>query len=75
VLAKQSDQHKLEYRTHLEAAIDVIRYLLNQGLSFQGHCKDESPLNKGNYIELLEWYTKRCDNIADAFKKAPKKIS
>ncbi|XP_059298061.1 uncharacterized protein LOC132050704 [Lycium ferocissimum] len=72
VLAKQSDQQKLEYRTRLEAAIDVIRYLLNQGLSFRGHREDESSFNKGNYIELLKWYTKRCDNIADAFKKAPK---
>ncbi|XP_059294682.1 uncharacterized protein LOC132047692 [Lycium ferocissimum] len=72
VLAKQSDQQKLEYRTRLEAAIDVIRYLLNQGLSFPGHREDESSFNKGNYIELLRWYTKRCDNIADPFKKAPK---
>ncbi|XP_059285607.1 uncharacterized protein LOC132039078 [Lycium ferocissimum] len=72
VLAKQSDQQKLEYRNRLEAAIDVIRYLLNQGLSFRGHHEDESSFNKDNYIELLRWYTKRCDNIADAFKKAPK---
>ncbi|XP_060183018.1 uncharacterized protein LOC132612970 [Lycium barbarum] len=72
VLVKQSDQQKLEYRTCLEAAIDVISCLLNQGLSFRGHREDESSFNKGNYIELLRWYTKRCDNIADAFKKAPK---
>ncbi|XP_060200713.1 uncharacterized protein LOC132628978 [Lycium barbarum] len=72
VLAKQSDQQKLEYQTRLEVAIDVIRYLLNQGLSFRGHREDESSFNKGNYIKLLRWYTKRCDNIADAFKKAPK---
>ncbi|XP_075097848.1 uncharacterized protein LOC142175168 [Nicotiana tabacum] len=40
VLAKQSDQQKLEYRIRLEAAVDVIRYLLHQGLSFRGHRED-----------------------------------
>ncbi|XP_070029725.1 uncharacterized protein [Nicotiana sylvestris] len=72
VLAKQSDQQKLEYRIRLEAAVDVIRYLLHQGLLFWGHREDESSLNKGNYVELLRWYTKRCDHVVDAFKKAPK---
>ncbi|XP_075078298.1 uncharacterized protein LOC142164305 [Nicotiana tabacum] len=71
-LAKQSDQQKVEYRTHLEAAIDVIRYLLNQGLSFWGHREGESSFNRGNYIELLTWYAKRCKYIDGAFKKAPK---
>ncbi|KAG5585571.1 hypothetical protein H5410_046005 [Solanum commersonii] len=51
--AKQSDQQKLEYRTHLEAAINVTRYLLKQGLSFRGHREDVSSSNRGNYIELL----------------------
>lgn len=70
--AKQSDQQKLEYRTRLEAEINVIRYLLKQGLSFRGHREDVSPYNRGNYIELLTWYAKLCDNIDNAFKKAPK---
>ncbi|XP_075094989.1 uncharacterized protein LOC142173332 [Nicotiana tabacum] len=66
-LAKQFDQQKLEYRTRLEAAIDMIRYLLNQGLSFRGHREGESSFNRGNYIELLTWYTKRCKDIDDAY--------
>ncbi|XP_059306217.1 uncharacterized protein LOC132057610 [Lycium ferocissimum] len=69
---KQTNQQKLDYRTRLEAAINVIRYLLKQGLSFRGHREDVSSFNRGNYIELLTCYAKLCDNISDAFKKAPK---
>ncbi|XP_060177762.1 uncharacterized protein LOC132607694 [Lycium barbarum] len=54
VLAKQSDQQKLEYQTHLESAIDVIRYRLNQGLSFRGHREDESSFNKGKWLSVLD---------------------
>ncbi|XP_075109170.1 uncharacterized protein LOC107797485 [Nicotiana tabacum] len=72
VLAKQSYQQKLEYRIRLQVVVDVIRYFLHQGLSFRGHREDELSLNRGNCIELLRWYTKRCDHVADAFKKAPK---
>ncbi|XP_070020744.1 uncharacterized protein LOC107805304 [Nicotiana tabacum] len=71
--AKQSDQQKLEYQTHLEvAAVDVIRYLLTQGLSFRGHREDESFINRGNFIELVKWYTERCKDVGDALKRSPK---
>ncbi|XP_049373335.1 uncharacterized protein LOC125838313 [Solanum verrucosum] len=70
--AKKSYQEKLEYRTRLEDAINVIRYLLKQGFSFRGHREDVSSSNRGNYIEILTWYAKLCDNIDNAFKKAPK---
>jgi acyl-coenzyme A synthetase/AMP-(fatty) acid ligase len=37
---KQSDQQKMEYRTHLNASVNCIRFLQQQGLAFRGH--DES---------------------------------
>nr|XP_009767510.1 PREDICTED: uncharacterized protein LOC104218667 [Nicotiana sylvestris]XP_016484799.1 PREDICTED: uncharacterized protein LOC107805304 [Nicotiana tabacum] len=52
--AKQSDQQKLEYQTHLEvAAVDVIRYLLTQGLSFRGHREDESFINREGEVWFI----------------------
>ncbi|XP_060210659.1 uncharacterized protein LOC132637612 [Lycium barbarum] len=72
VFTKPTDQQKLDYCTRLEAAINVLRYLLKQRLSFRGHREDISSFNRGNYIELLTWYAKLCDNIGGSFKKAPK---
>nr|XP_009802059.1 PREDICTED: uncharacterized protein LOC104247685 [Nicotiana sylvestris] len=42
---KQSDKMKDEYRLRLNASIDVIRLLLNQGLALCSHDKSESSLN------------------------------
>ncbi|XP_047257581.1 uncharacterized protein LOC124889652 [Capsicum annuum] len=54
---KPSNQTKLEYKIHLQASIDVVRLLLNQGLAFRGHREDASSLNKedlnGDYFTLL----------------------
>ncbi|XP_015168392.1 zinc finger MYM-type protein 1-like [Solanum tuberosum] len=70
---KLSNQTKLEHKIHLKASIEVARLLLNQGLTFRGHREDESSLNKGNFLEILSWYAKRCDKIGElVLKKAPK---
>ncbi|XP_049342683.1 uncharacterized protein LOC125806977 [Solanum verrucosum] len=70
---KLSNQTKLEHKVRLKASIEVARLLLNQGLAFRGHREDESSLNKGNFLEILSWYAKRCDKIDElVLKKAPK---
>ncbi|KAH0633980.1 hypothetical protein KY284_036766 [Solanum tuberosum] len=70
---KLSNQTKLEHKIRLKASIEVARLLLNQGLTFRGHREDESSLNKGNFLEILSWYAKRCDKIDElVLKKAPK---
>ncbi|KAH0644797.1 hypothetical protein KY284_032681 [Solanum tuberosum] len=53
---RQSDQIKLEYWTRLNASIDVIRLLLNQGLPLRGHDESESSLNKDIQKELVTAY-------------------
>ncbi|KAH0642144.1 hypothetical protein KY290_033746 [Solanum tuberosum] len=53
---RQSDQIKLEYWTRLNASIDVIRLLLNQGLPLRSHDESESSLNKDIQKELVTEY-------------------
>ncbi|XP_016488986.2 uncharacterized protein LOC107808937 [Nicotiana tabacum] len=79
-LLKKSSQFKLHLignpvkpSFRLKASIEVVRLLLNQGLTFRGHHEDESSLNKGNFLEILSWYAGRCNKIRDlVLKKAPK---
>ena len=50
---KQSDQAQREYRIRLQATLDVIRFLLRQGLPFCGHDESENSNNMGNFLKLL----------------------
>ncbi|XP_060210516.1 uncharacterized protein LOC132637445 [Lycium barbarum] len=61
------NKSKLEHKIHLKASIDVVRLLLNQGLTFRGHREDESSLNKGNFLEILSWYAKRLGSVVEWF--------
>ncbi|XP_065860264.1 uncharacterized protein [Euphorbia lathyris] len=47
------------YIPSLTASLDVIRFLLRQGLCFHGYDESSTSFNKGNFLELLEWYTSK----------------
>ncbi|XP_047264454.1 uncharacterized protein LOC107865199 [Capsicum annuum] len=57
---KLDDKSKNKYRVRLYASIDVVQFLLNQGLALRSHDESESSLNKdiikdldGDYFALL----------------------
>ncbi|KAL6539199.1 hypothetical protein OROGR_011848 [Orobanche gracilis] len=51
------------YRTRLTASVDVVRLLLKCGLAFRGHDESSTSLNRGNFLEILHWYSLRCDEV------------
>jgi hypothetical protein len=60
---KQSDQQKMDYRTRLNASVDCIRFLQQQGLAFRGHDESKSSSNQGNFRELLQFLAKHSEEI------------
>ncbi|XP_042391829.1 zinc finger MYM-type protein 1-like [Zingiber officinale] len=44
--------------------LDVTRFLLKQGLSFRGHDESSNSLNRGNFLELLQWYSQRNKEVS-----------
>ncbi|KAL9691877.1 hypothetical protein QQ045_012304 [Rhodiola kirilowii] len=54
-LNKQSEITKKEHQIRLNASIDVLRFLLNQGLPFRGHDECEESNNRGNFMELIKY--------------------
>lgn len=60
-----SYQVKHKYTFLLTSSIDVVRLLINQGITFVGPDESKSSLDKGNFLEILSWYAKRCDSIHD----------
>ncbi|KAH7650649.1 Ribonuclease H-like protein [Dioscorea alata] len=57
LLAAHLHDMEVAYRIRLTAVLDVTRFLLKQGLPFRGNDESSNSLNKGNFLELLEWYS------------------
>ncbi|XP_022899203.1 uncharacterized protein LOC111412495 [Olea europaea var. sylvestris] len=74
-LRTHSKRTKDEYRVRLNASIDCVRLLLQQGLSFRGNDESEDSRNHGNFLELLKWL---CDHNnetkASCLKNAPENL-
>ncbi|XP_028055831.1 zinc finger MYM-type protein 1-like [Camellia sinensis] len=63
VFLKQSNQEKIEYRAHLNATVDCIRFLLRRGLAFRGHDESDDSSDKGNFLELLQFLADHNESI------------
>lgn len=72
VISSRSSSQQKSYRTRLTAVLDCTRFLLMQGLSFRGHDESQESLNRGNIVELLDWYAARCEEVKQVlFSNAP----
>ncbi|XP_047953108.1 zinc finger MYM-type protein 1-like [Salvia hispanica] len=72
VVRKASTRQEKEYRIRLTATLDVIRFLLNQGLAFRGDDESSTSINRGNFLEMLHWYSLRNDEVGQVvLKNAP----
>ncbi|KAL4592042.1 hypothetical protein LXL04_005021 [Taraxacum kok-saghyz] len=71
-IAKHSTQSRIDYDERLVATIDCIRFLLRQGLAFRGNNENETSINRGNFIELLQFLADHNQSIeAVTLKNAP----
>ncbi|XP_076922653.1 uncharacterized protein LOC143584501 [Bidens hawaiensis] len=60
-------QDEIDYRIRLTAVVDVIRFLLQQGLAFRGHDETISSNSRGNFLELVKWYCEHNDEVNKFF--------
>lgn len=56
------------YRTRLTASVDVARLLLGLGLVFRGHDESLSSIRRGNFLEILSWYSLRNLDVGKVVK-------
>ncbi|KDO41658.1 hypothetical protein CISIN_1g0413521mg, partial [Citrus sinensis] len=69
---RQSEKTQSEYETRLNAVVDCIQFLLNQGLAFRGHDEFDGSSNRGNFLELLHFLADHNEDInAVTFKNTP----
>ena len=43
----------------MTALLDVAGYLIAQAHAFRGHDESDSFLNRGNFLEMIEWHKKK----------------
>jgi hypothetical protein len=62
-LSRQRDIAKEEYFIRLSTSINVVRYLLHQGLAFRGHDESKESGNRGNFLELVKLLAEQNEKI------------
>ncbi|XP_042038199.1 zinc finger MYM-type protein 1-like [Salvia splendens] len=73
VVSRGMTTKEKEYRIRLTATVDVVHFLLIQVLPYRGYDESSTSLNKGNFLELLEWYGLRNDEVGKVIlKNAPR---
>jgi hypothetical protein len=52
------------YKARLTVMLGIAKFLLLQALAFRGHDESKTSKNKGNFLEMLEWYRKKDPKAA-----------
>lgn len=55
------------YETCVDTSLGIVSYLSLQSEPFGGHDESSSSLNKGNFLEMLDWYKERNRDVKLAF--------
>jgi hypothetical protein len=66
-VSSHSKNALVKYKTRLEASLSIVNYLALQGEPFRGHDESSTSLNKGNFLEFLDWYKQRNEEVKRAF--------
>lgn len=72
-LRKRSKHDKVVYKARLTYSLKCLRFLLRQWLACRGHNESEESLNRGNFLELLNWLARNFKEVNEVvLKNAPK---
>jgi hypothetical protein len=68
----QVSKKQEEYLGRLIIVLGVIRFFLLQGLAFCGHDECTSSNNRGNFLEMFQWYKMKDSSAKKLFDSTPK---
>ncbi|XP_039133244.1 zinc finger MYM-type protein 1-like [Dioscorea cayenensis subsp. rotundata] len=63
IFSSHSKEMEVAYRARVTAVLRVVRFLLLQGLAFRGHDESSSSTNRGNFLEMLNWYGTEVESV------------
>ncbi|XP_025820787.1 zinc finger MYM-type protein 1-like [Panicum hallii] len=56
----------VKHETQVEASLSIVAYLALQGEPFRGYDETSTSLDKGNFLEMLDWYKERNEEVKRA---------
>jgi hypothetical protein len=56
------------YEVRLTAGLDVTKFLISQAHSFRGHDESATSLNKGNFLEMIDWLKNKDEDVKVSFE-------
>lgn len=62
-------ESQVKYETRLETSLGIVSHLMLQGEAFRGHDESALSLNKGNFLEMLDWHKARNEEVRIAFEE------
>ncbi|CAN6235046.1 unnamed protein product [Urochloa humidicola] len=65
-------EEEIRYKIRLTASLDIVRFLIEQGDAFRGHDESAISLNKGTFLEMVDWYKDKKEEVKDAYDKGSK---
>ena len=68
VMNRGGKKSEEEYKGRMLIILGVIRFLLLQAHAFRGHDESSSSGNKGNFLEMVEWYKAKDKNAANLLR-------
>jgi hypothetical protein len=71
VWAGSDKKKEEEYLGRLTIMLGVVRFLLLQALAFRGHDESTNSNNKGNFLEMVQWYKTKDPTAAKLLDCAP----
>jgi len=72
-LEKLTTEEKAMYKARLRYSLRCLKFILRQGLACRGHDESDESLNKGNFLELLNWLAESFEDVNKVvLKNAPK---
>jgi hypothetical protein len=66
-VVKNKQDAQMKYETRLDTSLGLVSLLTLQGEPFGGHDESFTSLNKGNFLEFLDWYKERNEVVKLAF--------
>jgi hypothetical protein len=71
IVEVSTDEEK-RYEIRLTSSLDVSRFLISQGQPFRGDDESSTSLNKGTFLEMVDWYKDRVEIVKDAYDNGSK---
>jgi hypothetical protein len=62
-ISSHSKYALVKYEIRLNASLSIVSYLALQDEPFRGHDESSNSLNKDNFLEFLDWYKQRNEEV------------